>query len=182
MGSSEINEESKKDKIKGIFLILFSHHPLCGYYDNHTFSIKGFRLCKGCTMGYSGLVLGLFWGFSFHPGIFVVSQFLLANLVYFFIVELIEMYEPVKLFSRFLTGMCAGLMIFLIFTVSFWLKITISIIFIMLANLIAYFRYLSFKRNCFQFCSGKSFDSCENLLKKVINLHQANNSKIEESN
>ncbi|MHA1910594.1 MAG: hypothetical protein ACTSYA_02760 [Candidatus Kariarchaeaceae archaeon] len=168
MESSETNEDSKKEMIKNIFLILFSHHPLCGYYDSHTFNIKGFRICKGCTMGYSGLALGLCWGFSVHPDIFVVSQFLIANLIYFLIVELIEIYEPFKLFSRFLTGMCAGLMIFLIFTVVFWLKFTTIIIFILLANFIAYFRYLSFKRNCSQFCKGKSFDSCENLLKKVI--------------
>ena len=64
-------------------------------------------------MGYSGMILGLYWGFSFHPGIITVSQFLLANLIYFLIVELIEIYEPFKLFSRFLTGMCAGLMIFI---------------------------------------------------------------------
>lgn len=119
-------------------------------------------------MGYSGMILGLYWGFSFHPSFITVSQFLLANLIYFLIVELIEIYEPFKLFSRFLTGMCAGLMIFIIFTVVLWLKIIVIIVFIMLANLITYFRYLSFKRNCSQYCNGKSFDSCENLLTKLI--------------
>lgn len=171
MGSSEIIESSIKEKVWSLFLILFSHHPLCGHFDDHTFNVRGFRLCKGCTMGYSGLALGLYWGFFLNPGIFVVGQFLLANLIYFLIVELIEIYEPFKLFSRLLTGMCAGLMIFLIFTEVFWLKFIIIIIFITLANLIAYFRYLSFKRSCSQFCR-KSFISCENLLKKAIKSHK----------
>ena len=173
MGSSEIIEDSIKEKIRSLFSVFFSHHPLCGHYDNHTFNLRGFHLCKGCTMGYTGMALGLYWGFFFNPGIFVVSQFLLANLIYFLIVELIEIYEPAKLFSRILTGMCAGLMISLIFTEVFWLKFIIIIIFVILANLIAYFRYLSFKRNCSQFCRGKSFISCENILKKVIKSPKA---------
>jgi uncharacterized membrane protein len=40
---------------------LFAHHPLCEKYQDQVFLVFGVSLCQGCTLLYSGLLLGLFF-------------------------------------------------------------------------------------------------------------------------
>ncbi|MHA1978789.1 MAG: hypothetical protein ACW98I_17945 [Candidatus Hodarchaeales archaeon] len=44
-----------KTRILGPYRI--SHHPLCDNFGEHTYLIRGRKVCRGCTMQYSGMVL-----------------------------------------------------------------------------------------------------------------------------
>ncbi|UCG02167.1 MAG: DUF2085 domain-containing protein [Candidatus Heimdallarchaeota archaeon] len=35
-----------------------AHHPICGQFRSHTFSVGGLFLCLGCTGFYSGVLIG----------------------------------------------------------------------------------------------------------------------------
>lgn len=36
-----------------------SHHPLCMNFEDHIYHIRGKRICRGCVMQYSGMVISL---------------------------------------------------------------------------------------------------------------------------
>ncbi|MHA1686522.1 MAG: hypothetical protein ACTSYD_08970 [Candidatus Heimdallarchaeaceae archaeon] len=36
-----------------------AHHPLCDKFANHVYTIKGVKICRGCTNFYSGMIIGL---------------------------------------------------------------------------------------------------------------------------
>jgi uncharacterized membrane protein len=44
-----------KTRILGPYRI--SHHPLCDNFSDHVYLIRGRKVCRGCTMQYSGMIL-----------------------------------------------------------------------------------------------------------------------------
>lgn len=36
-----------------------AHHPLCDKFADHVYTIKGIKICRGCTNFYSGMIVGL---------------------------------------------------------------------------------------------------------------------------
>ena len=43
-----------KTRILGPYRI--SHHPLCDNFNEHVYQIRGRKICRGCTMQYSGII------------------------------------------------------------------------------------------------------------------------------
>ncbi len=52
---------------------LLAHHPNCECYNSDVYSIKGVRVCKGCTLTITGLILSflLFYLFGFYQNLVV---------------------------------------------------------------------------------------------------------------
>ena len=44
-----------RNRILGPYRI--SHHPLCDNFNDHVYKIWGRKVCRGCTMQYSGMIL-----------------------------------------------------------------------------------------------------------------------------
>lgn len=58
-----------------------SHHPLCRYYNHHTFTLYGHQLCMGCFVVYpvasvSTLLISIVWYAVPEIGIFSVETYI----------------------------------------------------------------------------------------------------------
>ncbi|MFQ5981091.1 MAG: hypothetical protein ACE5OZ_23365 [Candidatus Heimdallarchaeota archaeon] len=89
-----------------------SHHPLCDNFSEHIYFIRGKKICRGCTMQYSGmaaalLIIGLGFVFGWWSGL---TGWELAPILYFMIVPtfltaFLVKNRLMKDISRFLLGM-----------------------------------------------------------------------------
>ncbi len=75
----------------------FAHHPLCERFEGHVFNIGKWFFCQGCTLVYSGLLIGAllfslipislpFWSWLIIAGALILPTFLVhfSNLPRFF--------------------------------------------------------------------------------------------------
>lgn len=97
--------------------IVWSHHPLCEEYKDHTLRILGKDICIGCFVGYTSAIIFLLIGSL--TGLFstLTQQLLwrygwLFSAGFLFSLFRLTKYKPLKIFSKILIGM--GLAFFLV--------------------------------------------------------------------
>ncbi len=78
------------DYAKSLKPLIFSHHPYCEKFEDHTFSVKGVSFCIGCFIGIPSAIIGvvliyvlnLFLSIEpdvlFITGVILMSTFLLS--------------------------------------------------------------------------------------------------------
>ncbi|MFX1483726.1 MAG: hypothetical protein ACFFCP_11140 [Promethearchaeota archaeon] len=90
-----------------------AHHPICGYFDGHSISIRGRKWCIGCTfnsISFFGAALVLLTIWSINPGF--LNRFYLfwggviGSIIYFIgsISGLVDRGSLIKVASKFLLG------------------------------------------------------------------------------
>ncbi|MFX0013768.1 MAG: hypothetical protein ACFFB2_03305 [Promethearchaeota archaeon] len=113
-------------KILGPYRI--SHHPLCINYRDHVYEIQGNKVCRGCLMQYSGmlvsfLMIGLGSLLGWWKGIteiqvgFILYILILPTLITAFLIE----NRRIKDISRFLLGTSFSIAFLLLFFTPNWL-------------------------------------------------------------
>lgn len=125
-------------KILGPYRI--SHHPLCNNFSDHTYNINGRKVCRGCFMQYSGMILSLFiillgslpslqlWNRlnEIEVGL-IIYLMILPTFITAFIIKNRKM----KDFARFMLGASFTIAIIqFVFTPSVFIKIWIALNFI----------------------------------------------------
>ena len=109
-----------------------SHHPLCDNFIEHTYLIRGRKVCRGCAMQYSGMVLAFLLVIlvslpiiNFWPE---MSEFQIGVLLYFLIFPTILTAFVIKNrifkdFARLLLGVAFSLAFLLfLFTSNLFVK------------------------------------------------------------
>ncbi len=83
--------------------LIFSHHPICGNFDEHIIEIRGRKFCKGCVFTWPVIIIiisiGMFAPFFKN---FTYFDFLLLALLTFFISLIRLMPLNFELLSSFL--------------------------------------------------------------------------------
>ncbi len=97
-----------------------AHHPLCTKFDDHVYTIKGRKVCRGCLNLYSGMIFGLILApivvFVLHISFWIA--FIATNSM-FILTPISAFLKPPRWFkdiSRFLLGIAmisAGLSVIL---------------------------------------------------------------------
>ena len=127
-----------KNRILGPYRI--SHHPLCDNFSEHVYLIRGQKVCRGCTMQYSGMIFAfLFVIIGSFPIIdfwATWSDFQIGILLYFLIIPtlltaFIINNRKFKDVARFMLGMAFTIaFILFIFSPNFLVKAFILINFL----------------------------------------------------
>ncbi|MHA1911027.1 MAG: hypothetical protein ACTSYA_04945 [Candidatus Kariarchaeaceae archaeon] len=143
---------------------LFAHHPLCDSYRDQVFLVFGVYLCQGCTLLYSGLLLGLVFflfvetaSLSLFHWLFIVTLLVIPSFL-----TLISQFHFFKKSARLMNG--AG------FSAIFWgtaslslLEEKIILIFYMIVLFILFTLIrtkLSDQRNLCSICDEKNLPIC----------------------
>lgn len=97
-----------------------AHHPLCKKFEDHVYTIRGKKVCRGCLNLYSGMILGILLSpivvFVLHIDFW--DAFIATNVMYIFL-PISAFLNPPRWFkdiSRFLLGVAmisAGLSVIL---------------------------------------------------------------------
>lgn len=138
--NNQNNEPGPWKRIGDIFWslkpILFSHHPLCERFKNHSFNFLGQKFCIGCFIGYPSsiimLVLGYLGIFSFfNTSTLWISGFILYTI---YIIYSISSSEKIihKILSKIFIGTGTAFIVAGIFSLQlqFWAKLTICFVLI----------------------------------------------------
>ena len=93
--------------------LLFSHHPACSQFQDHTLNFSKIQLCIGCFIGYPSALLSIILGSYFiYPLISQKIYILLfgISLFSFQFLSLTKITEikPIKIIQKFLIGFGAG--------------------------------------------------------------------------
>lgn len=109
-------------KLKLTWRFKFAHHPLCQNYSDQVFKIGNIYLCQGCTLIYSGLVIGLLSGIIFNPSFSIQIWAIIgvSLMVPTFVVQVVKLPRMFKRIARFLNGFDLGAIFFSIFILPKW--------------------------------------------------------------
>ncbi|TXT59692.1 MAG: conserved membrane protein of unknown function [Promethearchaeota archaeon] len=116
--SLETQEEGEKNYsvfayFRSIKPLIFSHHPNCEKFEEHTFRIRGMKFCIGCFIGIPSAIIGvvliyflnLIFSFSQEvlliTGIVLMSTFLLSPLK-------LTKFRPIKFAQKILFNLGAA--------------------------------------------------------------------------
>ncbi len=157
-----------KKKLKLSWKFKFAHHPICERFDDHIWKIGDMYVCQGCTMVYSGVILGFFlFLFNFNQFIGGMLDWFLSVLIFMLPTFLIEKLRIktrwVKRSVRFLNGIALGAtMAFLFVDTSIWERISV-IAFIYIGLLLFRFirRYKKEEDECEGCPQAKKDEVCE---------------------
>ena len=122
-----------KTRILGPYRI--SHHPLCDYFGDHVYHIRGRKVCRGCAMQYSGMIFAFvivilgslpifnFWTSTNEIQVGIILYFLvLPTLITAFVIK----NRKFKDAARFMLGMAFTIaFVVFIFTPNILVKIFI---------------------------------------------------------
>ena len=139
-----VDETSPKNWLRKIRLffralkpIITSHHPLCEYYDGHTFKLLGRKFCIGCYVGYPSAIIMLIIGYSTQLFSLIPSSilFLFGAILYlsiFLSIFGLTKKKSIKILSKICLGMGTTFIIAWIFSYStfLWLKILQAFLFV----------------------------------------------------
>ena len=158
----------------------WSHHPNCSLFADHVYTIKGYRICRGCTNFYSGLVLGVVFYiiFSFYKIIDVPLSLLI--IIFTFIPTTFSVFlklnRIIKDIARFSLGFSTASSIYIIFSAIYnsivdsllWYRVVIPI-----AVIFAFFtikKIFTSKRFDYnaKICLNCPLEACELLSKDNI--------------
>ncbi len=94
----------------------FSHHPNCGRFKSHTFTLGLFRFCIGCYIGYPMAIIGLVLGTSLYLQGLVSLWHLLSFGIGGYITLLISLgkfseIRKVKILQKTCMGMGSGFLL-----------------------------------------------------------------------
>lgn len=85
-----------------------AHHPLCDKFENHVYTIKGYKICRGCTNLYSGMFVGLiaipFITILLHLNYWAMFAVTWGLYLFTPLTIIIKFPRIVKDFARFLLG------------------------------------------------------------------------------
>ena len=87
---------------------LLAHHPNCECYSSDVYIIKGVRVCKGCTLTITGLILSflLFYLLDFYQNLVVnyypIIEMLLVGNIFTYYLDGISTFYKIGSFSAFL--------------------------------------------------------------------------------
>jgi len=116
--------------------LMLSHHPICEYYDEHTFRLFGRDFCIGCFIGYPSaiitLLIGYFTGlFSQFNGTELFTIGIIFCCSYFLSIFGFTERKKIKITSKILIGMGSAFVIASIMTINteIWLRLLIVLIF-----------------------------------------------------
>ncbi|MFW9997481.1 MAG: hypothetical protein ACFFD4_35905 [Candidatus Odinarchaeota archaeon] len=135
------------------FQYVIAHHPLCNHYGDHVYSIRGRKICRGCTCQYSGIVSGLVITLvgNYYSWWLTVTDFILGLILYAMIAPTVFFslfnikYHWIKDISRFMLGIAiTWSFILFILTTSNLIRLWILINFLPGT---VFFCYLRDKRN-----------------------------------
>lgn len=120
-----------------------AHHPTCSRYNNHSFKIRSFHFCIGCSMIYSSIILYLILYLAlpsvFRFNVWVTSILPFAGFGFAIIHRLLKVKNKwLKAFSRFTAGFGIGaygaLMIQTLFIPKRWWLALILAVLLLLGN------------------------------------------------
>lgn len=115
-----------------------SHHPLCSNFEEHIYLIKDRKVCRGCVMQYSGMIIsflilwggyliGLWYGLTEIQVGFILYLLIIPTFLTAFIVKT----RQIKDIARFLLGASFMLaLLLLVFTPDWIIKVWILLNFI----------------------------------------------------
>ncbi|MCH8906207.1 MAG: hypothetical protein IH840_03875 [Candidatus Heimdallarchaeota archaeon] len=166
------SEFDKKHRLRAYYLMVFAHHPLCGFFDSHYYSIGPVKLCKGCTAGYSGLfsgltllILGLLPGFLLIDNI---KDFLLVFGLAFTITGVYEVQKKrvIPRFPiRFMSGTLFVVAIYSLIQIQSWFYRYMVLVFIFaVINIVGFLRFKKMNSICGTNCGDRRFDRCDYVL------------------
>lgn len=163
---------------------LLTHHPLCEHFEDHVFNIRGIKVCRGCTMLYSGMIISIILLLigSALSGIFVPNfvAFWYADVMTLFIYEigavillyllvvpavgisLTDLPRPIKDAARFVLGGTMALSLLIIlspFYSTIFLRIWVLLNFIVFWFSMSYYRKKRNDKQCNE-CTDKREDGC----------------------
>ncbi|MCF2138665.1 MAG: hypothetical protein K9W44_01255 [Candidatus Lokiarchaeota archaeon] len=120
-------KHSKNLRIKAYlqknWISLFSHHPPCSHFQDHTFRIGKYHFCIGCYIGYPAGFLGILlgniillqnWLLNIVLLIFGLIGFVLGYIPSFF--HWIHR-KPLKMLQKFIIGISGGILLFSIYKI-----------------------------------------------------------------
>ena len=92
---------------------LFTHHPDCDTFEQHTFSLFGFKLCIGCYIGMPAFMITVICGillqlFDFFSTAFLVITGIIFCSSYIFSILGLTEKRYMKILTKILLGMGAG--------------------------------------------------------------------------
>ncbi|MFX1513121.1 MAG: hypothetical protein ACFFCQ_11085 [Promethearchaeota archaeon] len=100
-----------------------AHHPLCNRYKGHIFTIGELKLCRGCTMLYSGMFLGVIMNFLLFKTYQNTEAISKGLLLYLLILPTLiftglpfQVWQPLRDISKFFLGFGIALSILTILT------------------------------------------------------------------
>ena len=171
---------SRKEKWKR-YPYRLAHHPLCDHFADHVYTIRGYKVCRGCFNLYSGMIIGLILA---PIAVFVLNitfwiSFIATNVLYIF-TPLCIIFDPpriIKDFSRFLLGiaMISNVLSIILAIVELILDLNYGAIAVIILSIAiytasrAYFRKIRDKRNenvC-RSCEQFYLPRCDGMKKPV---------------
>ncbi len=107
--------QKNMDKEKKI-IFLFTHHPPCTKFNDHTFTIYGIRFCIGCYCGYPAGITGMIMGYLLYTysiiseSILFLIAFIGISLLTLSITPLIKK-RVIKIIQKIFIGFGMGFLI-----------------------------------------------------------------------
>ncbi|MDH5403454.1 MAG: hypothetical protein OEY49_13245 [Candidatus Heimdallarchaeota archaeon] len=150
--------------------MLFAHHPVCGYFEDDLYSLKGIKICKGCAAGYTGITIAYILNVL---GI-ITASYLLINIRFLFYLLLVgivitliyELQKNKKYIPRFPIRMMMGVSFMFAIIImrrinNIFQKIGIILLLFCIAVVIGYLRHKKMYSICRRNCYFKRYDYCE---------------------
>jgi len=108
MSKSKDRKKLKREERWLVYPYRLAHHPLCSKFEDHVYTIKGYKVCRGCVNLYSGFLVGIiivpilavFLNINFW------IAFIATNVLFIFTPLSVFLHPPrvIKDFTRFLLG------------------------------------------------------------------------------
>lgn len=165
-------EENPRAKRMGYLKLLLSHHPLCGFYEDHSYHMGKVDLCKGCTAGYSGIYLAIYLLVaSALPAFLIINSIQYYFQIVFVAGLIVFVYElqPKRIIPRFPIRLIMGILfvvsIYTIFRLDNWFhKYLVALFIFVYANIIGLMRFKKLNAVCATNCGDRRLDFCQYAL------------------
>jgi hypothetical protein len=184
---SYLTNPEKRRRLKKIILVTAAHHPHCDYYQNHYFTIRNVKVCRGCTVYYPTSIIAMILVWFLPAGIFKKQPFDLTLIGLLFLVpafihlskidRIVRIDRIISILSRISLGLGMGWLIRYFFVVPFQYKITAIVILIMSILLIQIARFRNYWEEC-EFCPYKPYRGLYNHCPGLLELNQILNPSI----
>ncbi|UCE14623.1 MAG: hypothetical protein JSV04_05435 [Candidatus Heimdallarchaeota archaeon] len=172
--SSLVKNKRTRDRASELIKYAFAHHPTCGLFRGHVYSVKGWWVCKGCALTYPTAIFSfLFWGIiriDLELGLSIV--FVTGVFSFIGLIGLIP--RKIAFVKRIFLGFFAGTYFHSLFLTADLLILVLGlIIFSFILMFFSLIRYSEMKGICNSCIYEGDWETCEGFfaMKKALFKH-----------
>lgn len=141
---------------------LTGHHPRCVGYKNDTLNIGPIRLCKGCSIGYPSIAMGIFLSSKYPQEIASSLTLIIVLTAVSLALEVSKRwFHPLKTVARIILGHGLGHVMYQLVKVdNWWFRIFLVAFMLSMGTTVTYLRYNSITETCNAHCGSVDANTC----------------------